>query len=300
MTTEPLARPAAPALDSDRDRAARSDSTESEAIRRVLAGAQFEVVPLAGAADAASILPAGSTVTVTCSPTRGMEPTLLLAEQLAALGLSVVPHLAARAIRDRGDLADLVARLDAAGIRRVFVIGGDGEVPGAYPDGLSLLRAMEDLGHRFDDVGIPGYPEGHVLIPAEGLWSALLEKQRHATHVATQLCFHPPAISAWVTEARRQGVSLPILLGLPSPVDLARLLRIAARIGVSDSSRYLRKNRAVVRDVLRRRAFQPDRLLQALSPTLADRGADVRGLHLYTFNQVADAAAWRARWLARS
>jgi methylenetetrahydrofolate reductase (NADPH) len=298
MTTEHLAERPVPGLRRGRRRKLPSPGS-GEAIRRVLAAAQYELVPLAGAAEAAATLPNGSTVTVTCSPSRGLNPTVALAEELAGIGLSVVPHLAARAVRDRGHLLEILGRLDAAGVRRVFVIGGDGESPGAYPDGLSLLRAMDGLGHRFDDVGIPGYPEGHVLISSDVLWASLLDKQRHATHVATQLCFHPLAISAWVAEARRRGLTLPVLIGLPSPVDLARLLRIAARIGVSDSSRYLRKNRTMVGAALRRNAFHPDRLLDALSGTLADDRADVRGLHLFTFNQVADAAAWRAGRLSR-
>ena len=36
------------------------------------------------------------TVTVTASPVKGLEPTVDLAERLAARGYRVVPHLAAR------------------------------------------------------------------------------------------------------------------------------------------------------------------------------------------------------------
>ena len=92
---------------------------------------------------------------------------------------------------------------------------------------------------------------------------------------------------------RRLEFEEPILVS-----DLVRVARIAARIGVADSARYVRKNRGVIGAVLRRRAFRPDPLLRALASLASDPGADVRGIHLFTFNQVEAAAAWQARALA--
>jgi methylenetetrahydrofolate reductase (NADPH) len=263
-----------------------------------LTAAQFEVIPLRGAFERASVLPAGACVTVTSSPSKGLEPTLELAERLAAARYAVVPHMAARSLRDRAHLGEVVARLAAAGIRRAFVVAGDGEEPGAYPDGLSLLRALDEAGRPFDDAGVPGYPEGHPLIADGVLLRALLDKQRFASSMTTQLCFDPEAVRSWVARMRRSGVRLPMVLGLPGPADLARVAGIAAKIGVADSARYVRKNRGVLGAVLRRRAFRPDPLFHALASLASDPVADVRGIHLFTFNQVEAAAAWRTRALA--
>ena len=41
------------------------------------------------------------TVAVTASPVKGLEPTVELAEKLAARGYRVVPHLAARSVAER-------------------------------------------------------------------------------------------------------------------------------------------------------------------------------------------------------
>jgi methylenetetrahydrofolate reductase (NADPH) len=267
------------------------------ALARVVRATRFELIPLRGALEAAAEhLPAGATVTITASPLRGLEPTVELAVALAGHGFDALPHLAARSVRDRAHLAELLGRLDRAGVRRAFVVGGDAAGAGAYPDGLSLLRAIDELGHRFDEVGVPAYPEGHVTIPDGALLAALLAKQRHAAYMTTQLCFDADAIGRWVAEARRAGVTLPLLIGMPGPVDLGRLLRIAARIGVAGSTRYLRKNRSLVAEALRRRTFRPDVLLDEVAATVADPAAGVRGLHLFTFNQVAASAAW---WEAR-
>ena len=124
----------------------------------------FELVPLKNALDQAAFLPAGATVSVTASPAKGIEATVALCEQLQARGFRAVPHLSARMIRDRAHLADLIAWLEGAGVDRAFVVGGDAKEPGDYPDGLSLLRAMAEIGHPLAEIGIPGYPQGHAFI----------------------------------------------------------------------------------------------------------------------------------------
>jgi methylenetetrahydrofolate reductase (NADPH) len=73
-------------------------------------------------------------------------------------------------------------------------------------------------------------------------------------------------------------------------------MRIAARIGVADSARYLRKNRKLLGHVIRGR-FGPDELLEELGSTIADPSAAVVALHLFTFNQVEQTVAWQRRML---
>ena len=245
----------------------------------------FELIPLRDALERADALPAGAATTVTASPTHGIESTIELCEGLILRGHPATPHLAAHMIRDRVHLADLLDRCVSAGIRDVFVVGGDAKDRGEIHDGLALLRMMEELGHPFEAVGVAGYPEGHPSIPEEVLLSSLKEKQTHATYLTTQMSFDANAISSWIARIRSAGVTLPVHLGLPGAVDVRRLLRVAARIGVGGSLRYLGKNRQLLR-LLFRRSFTPDRLLRSLGPTLADPEADVRAIHLFTFNQV--------------
>ena len=83
------------------------------------------------------------TITVTGSPSRGLEATLELSERLAGRGYTVVPHLPARQVRDRAHLDELLDRIEAAGIRRLFVPAGDtSEAAGAFESAAALLAAM--------------------------------------------------------------------------------------------------------------------------------------------------------------
>ena len=106
----------------------------------------------------------GATVSVTASPAKGIEATVALCEALQARGFRAVPHLSARMVRDRAHLRDLIAWLEGAGVDRAFVVGGDAKEPGDYPDGLSLLREMAEIGHPLAEIGIPCYPQGHAFI----------------------------------------------------------------------------------------------------------------------------------------
>ena len=78
-------------------------------------------------------VPVDRTVTVTASPSKGLEPTLDLTERLTGHGYVAVPHLAARMVRDRAELAEICDRLTGKGITRIFVPGGDADPPGATP-----------------------------------------------------------------------------------------------------------------------------------------------------------------------
>lgn len=268
------------------------------ALRLVVATPKFELIPLSNGLEVAEALPHGATVTITASPSHGLESTIELGEFLAERGHVVVPHLSAHMIRDRVHLSELLARCRAAGFTRAFVVGGDTKEPGAYRDGLALLRAMDELGHPFAEIGVPSYPEGHIDIPATRLLEVLLQKQRYAAYMTTQMSFNPGAILGWLGSMRASGVSLPVHLGTPGVAELTKLMTISARIGIADSARYLKKNRRLVGSLLTPGKFGPDALLEGLGPAFTDPGARIEALHLFTFNQVVATVDWQARMLA--
>jgi methylenetetrahydrofolate reductase (NADPH) len=270
---------------------------ERAALRRLVAQAKYELIPLDSVIAKAEALPEGSAVTITASPSHGIEATFDVAEALRARGHDVTPHLSAHMIRDRSHLQELLDRARAAGLTKAFVVGGDARDRGVFHDGVMLLQAIDELGHPFTEIGVPGYPEGHPDIADDVLVAALKEKQKLATSMTTQMCFNPMALMTWLARMRSEGVTLPVHLGVPGVAELTKLLAISARIGVADSARYLQKNRAMVGHLMRGGSFGPDAFLEALAPTLVDRAAHVQALHVFTFNQVANTADWQRRML---
>jgi methylenetetrahydrofolate reductase (NADPH) len=276
---------------------------ESEgALGEVLARPRYEVFPAKGAEDLVARLPKEAKVTVTCSPTRGIESTLLLTERLAERGLQVVPHISARLVADEEHLEGIVRRLGDLGVREIFVIGGDAKKPvGSFSGAFGLLCAMADMGHDFEHVGIAGYPEGHPVIGDDALRRALRDKLPFATYIVSQICFDPRAIVDWVADIRRGGIRLPVIVGIPGVVDNKRLFQVSRRIGVGDSARFLKKHTnltmSLFAGLFKSGGYSPDDLVGELAPYVGDLDFNIIGFHVYTFNQIESTEKWRRRML---
>jgi methylenetetrahydrofolate reductase (NADPH) len=267
---------------------------------RLLEHARYEVLPTASTEDKVlEHLPRDRTVTITASPGKGLEATLDLAERLTGHGYPVVPHLAARMISGRPELSEICTRLTGKGISRVFVPGGDAEPAGDYPDAFSLLEDLAALGRPFTHVGITGYPESHPTITDDLTVQSMWDKRRHATHIVSNLTFDPSAIRGWVQRMRTRGITMPVLLGIPGPIDRAKLLGMATKIGVGESTRFLTKHKGTFARLAAPGGFTGERFLEQCAPTAAAPGALVEGLHIFTFNQIAETEAWRSDLLAR-
>lgn len=263
-------------------------------------GTRFEVMPFARGEEEAAQLPEHVRLTVTCSPKHGLDRTVEVATRLRALGHAVTVHFAARMVRDRTHLDELLAAMARAGIDDAFVIGGDASPPhGPYPSAVELLPLLHEHSHRPRTIGIAGYPEGHPLIDPTTLAVVLEEKSRIADYVTTQLCFDPDAVLEWVASIRRAGIALPVIVGLPGIVDRRKLLEISVRIGVGPSISFMRKQGGF-RNILRLSARSADSLHEALAGFVGDPQLGITGFHYFTFNRLLDTWRWEREEHARS
>lgn len=268
----------------------------------LLENPRYEVFPAKGVEDAvAEWIPAGLTVTVTASPAKGLDATLGMAERLAGRGYHVVPHVSARLVRDDAHLADIVARLLASGVDDIFVPAGDADPPaGRFDSALSLLERLAEMGSPFARTGITGYPERHPRIDDDITIQAMWDKRRHAAYIVSNLCFDPATVRRWINRVRSRGVTLPLYVGLAGPVERARLLRMAAKAGASESARFLAGHVEWFLRFGTPGGYSPERLLGRLGPALASPAARVEGLHLFTFNQIQQTEQWRRGLLGQS
>lgn len=270
------------------------------ALSAALQNVSYEVLPFVGTSELVSThLPATSAITITTTESRP-GATLDLAEKLRAAGYSVAPHIAARAIRDDKHLADVVARLRAADIDRIFVVGGDVLHPaGCFADALQLLVGLEEHSHQFASIGIAGYPEGHGSIGDRLMESALIAKTPYASEIITQICFHPGTTARWANGVKRMGIELPIRVGIPGAVPRRKLARISAKLGLGASARFISKQHGMLARFFLPGGYQPGRLVEGLTPALASSAANIAGFHLFTFNELQRTEAWRRAWLER-
>lgn len=245
---------------------------------------RLEIIPTDGIIPKVRAhVPAGSTLTVTCLPHHGVEATVRASVQLGELGYNVIPHLAARSLGSRAQLAGLLRDCEAAGITEVFAIGGDAaEAAGPYGSSGRLMEDIADLTGGTMAIGVAGYPEGHPKCNELQMLDALLEKQHLASNVVTQMCFAAPKIGWYAELLRREGVDLPIWAGVAGAVPRAKLIALATKIGVGPSLKFLNRKGPLARRLLNAGSYSSRSLvseLSALEPAL-------EGIHLYTFNSL--------------
>jgi len=272
-----------------------------DARKRLIAEARYEVIPLKSMHDQIPHLPTGCSVSVTCSPTKGIEPTLEISAELQAAGHHAVPHIAARLVEGREHVEKIAARINEHGITEIFVVGGDPDPVGPYADGLSLMKDLLPLCQTVRIVGVPSYPDHHTVIPDAALDEALLAKQALIKELglegftSTQMCFNVKTIEQWLRRQRERGLTLPVHLGVPGAVDRTRLLSLGTRLGIGSSLRYLRKNSGAIMRMFSPSSYDPDKLITPLSKHADELGID--GLHLFTFNSIDSTVAWQRKAL---
>ena len=180
-------------------------------------------------------------------------------------------------------------------------MAGDAPEPaGEFEGSAALLGAMDEIGHGFDEVGITGYPESHPLISDEDTIRAMYQKEPHATYITSQICFDTRVINDWVLQVRRRDVGLPIFVGMPGAVGMAKLVRISSNIGLGESARFLKKYGNWFWRMFMPGGYSPDALVEGMSASLEDPERKVRGFHIYTFNEVEKTEAWRLGALERA
>ncbi len=260
----------------------------------------YEVMPFKNTErDVLENVPGDVPLTVTVTAAKGIGKTLDLAERLHKHGYTVAPHLPARQFTGQAQVGEVVHRLAEAGIRSVFVIGGDAPVPaGPYPDAHSLLLAMTAAGHPFTEVGIGGYPEGHASIARQAIDEALRRKAPLATRVLTQMCFDAATTATWAADLATGGVELPVYVGIPGPVNRQKLVRICAGIGLGQSARFLQKQQGMLSRFLLPGGYRPTKLARQLAAAAGRHSTNIRGLHIFTFNELRGTETWRQQLLA--
>jgi methylenetetrahydrofolate reductase (NADPH) len=240
----------------------------------------------------ADIVPAATPIYFSAVPTITRQEIVAAAVALRKAGLEPIIHIAARRLTSAADLQELLSRLRGdADVRRLLVVGGDVDAPGAFADGLAVIQKGRLRETGIEEIGIGAYPEGHPRIPAGRLESALDEKIAAATaqglrvHIVSQFSFSPERILGWLRRVRAGGIGQPIKIGMAGPTSMPALLRYAKRCGVAASLRGLVSGVAsgLIGHV------GPDRIIETLS-SATDLG-DVAP-HYFSFGGMLETARY--------
>jgi methylenetetrahydrofolate reductase (NADPH) len=259
---------------------------------------------VASLTDAAPLIPSETPLSVTFLP--GEAPAARVAATVAVreLGFEPMPHFSARRILSEDDFeAYLRDVVQAAGVRRCFIVAGDPPEPqGPYADTMSLLKtgAFERAGVKA--IGIGGHPEGHPVMSSDQCWQALdakvteIDQRGMAALIVTQFGFDPDRVLEWLIELRTRGIDTPVRIGIPGPASIKALLRFAARCGVGASAAVMKKYGVSITNLLG--SAGPDRLVDAFAAKLELAHGAVR-LHFYPFGGLMMTVEWIADYERR-
>lgn len=284
-----------------------ADAALKSAIVALFDGYSIEVTPREAqqTCDFRSHLPTGTSVYVTWLRGAKFSDTVRACVKLRAQDMNPVPHIAARALADPGQLEAFLALLrDEVGVQQALVIGGALKMPaGAFDRTLQVLETglLQEYGIR--KIGVAGHPEGSPDIGNEDLVAALVQKNKFAhetkndLYLVTQFFFDASPVVAWERAIRHQGNRLPVHAGLHGIVSIPTLLRHARNCGIGSSINVLlREHHGFLRLAT---AKTPEKLVLDLARSkLADRESRIEKCHLFPFGSFERTAA-RANALAR-
>lgn len=272
-----------------------------EQIAKAGANWSIEVTP-AGATKVESFgdaLAPGTDVNVTFLPGSDPADTATVAARLRDEGMHPIPHIAARSIKDKDQLKQILKALkDQASVDEVLIIGGGVDNPvGDFDSSMQILETGLIQDHGIGKIGVSGHPEGSPDINTDALAHALAWKNEFAKkegldlYIETQFCFEAAQVLQWERDIRAAGNALPIRIGIPGPATIKTLFRFAQISGIGPSMRFISKQAKNVAKLLTVQA--PDLLLSELAEGMAnDENCLLAHFHYYPFGGFAKTATY--------
>ena len=238
----------------------------------------------------AHVLQPQTCVNVTFLPGSDPADTIAVASRLNQEGMIPIPHIAARSIKDKTHLQDIISALvKEACVSEVLVIGGGVVKPvGEFDSSIQILKSGILQSNGILKIGVAGHPEGSPDISNDAVRQALYEKNELAVkenlqmYIETQFCFEADMVLKWEKRVREDGNQLPIRIGIPGPATIKTLFRFAKISGVGPSMRFIAKQ---ARNVAKLMTVQsPHLLLSGLAEGMAaDRECLIKHFHYYPF-----------------
>ncbi|MDG0853112.1 methylenetetrahydrofolate reductase [NAD(P)H] [Roseateles puraquae] len=215
------------------------------------------------------------------------DKTLSAVMDIAAAGFEAAPHLSCVG-STRENIADILGTYRAQNIHRVVALRGDlpsgTATAGEFRYAAELVSFIRETQGADWHIEVAAYPEVHPQqrYAAKDLQHFADKMKAGADGAITQFFFNADAYFHFVEEARKLGVTQPIVPGIMPFHNYARIAQFAQRDGI-DIPRWVQlKMEGFMDDAASIRAFGLD-VIARLCERLIDGGAP--GIHFYTLNQ---------------
>jgi methylenetetrahydrofolate reductase (NADPH) len=276
-------------------------SSLAEPIKNLFARFSLETTPATAAKINSfhDLLRAETKVYVAFLPGSDIAETIATVIRLRREGFHPVPHIAARSLRDRKQLDEVLRQASGeAGVDEVLCIAGGVSKPvGEFFDSMQMLETGLFDKYGIRRIGVAGHPEGSPDISDSAIASALAWKNAFAQrtgaelYILTQFCFEAAPIIAWDKKIRASGNRLPIRIGVPGLATIKTLAAYASACGIGASATFVLKQAKNITKLMT--LSTPDKLITDLAAyKVTDCECGVVGFHMYPFGGLKKTAAW--------
>ena len=232
-----------------------------------------------------------------------IEEMVETAKRLSSEDFDVMPHFPARIIKDKDTLENWIQRYqDEAGIEQALLLAGGLSRPhGSFESSMQLVETELFEKYNFKHLHFAGHPEGNKDIDhdnsTKNVDSALSWKQKFKERtdinlaLTTQFCFEANPVIEWVDSLVKNGIDIPVHIGVAGPAKLQTLIKFSIACGVGPSLRVLQKRAKDVKKLLL--PFEPNDFLETLAEhKKANPNFNITNVHFFPLGGIDVNASW--------
>ncbi|MEC7596391.1 MAG: methylenetetrahydrofolate reductase [Pseudomonadota bacterium] len=232
-----------------------------------------------------------------------IEEMVETANRLSSEGFDVMPHFPARIIKDKDTLENWIQRYqEEAGIEQALLLAGGLSRPhGSFESSMQLVETELFEKYNFKHLHFAGHPEGNRDIDHDNstmnVDAALSWKQKFKERtdinlaLTTQFCFEAGPVIEWADSLVKNGIDIPIHIGVAGPAKLQTLIRFSIACGVGPSLRVLQKRAKDVKKLLL--PFEPNDFLETLAEhKKANPNFNITNVHFFPLGGINVNASW--------
>jgi len=249
------------------------------------------------------ILPQNTRVYIAHIESVPIEEMVETAKRISNEGFDVMPHFPARIIKDKDTLENWIQRYqDEAGIEQALLLAGGVSRPyGSFENSMQLVETELFEKYNFKHLHFAGHPEGNKDIDhdnsTKNVESALSWKQKFKERtdinlaLTTQFCFEANPVIEWADSLVKNGIDIPVHIGVAGPAKLQTLIKFSIACGVGPSLRVLQKRAKDVKKLLL--PFEPNDFLETLADhKKANPNFNITNVHFFPLGGININASW--------
>ena len=276
-------------------------------INDFISGYSIEVIPRSAAKieSFAEVLPKNTRVYIAHIQNEEIEAMIATAKRLNDEGYTVMPHIPARMIKNKAVLHDWISMYqNEAGVDEALLLAGGSAKPvGSLDSSIQLIESGLFDKAGFKRLHIAGHPEGCKDIDPDGgiknvsealSWKQEFSKRTDASMaIATQFCFDADVVKQWADNIKKDGIDIPIHIGIAGPAKLQTLLKFSIECGIGASMKVLTKRAKDLTKLLL--PYEPTKILQDLSEYKSkDPQLNIEKVHFFPIGGIKKTVDWVA------